>query len=428
MIRAILRTNAGLIPVFLVLALLLGLAAWRIARRCVLPRWATLLFGVSLAGELTATLYPTGHTSAASLVCSFSKDFAGAFTDEQGLLNVAMYVPVALFATAAFGRPLAVLTGCWVLSAGTETLQALLPGIGRACDSDDFVTNATGAAIGVALACAWLAAQGTFRLPTARQAYLASAPLALGAVVLGGLQSAFITPEWPGGTLNNNPAANRRALAEKDAVLLLGPDTKVIKVQDQAALRATPELLLVTTAKMSFSLEWPSGQLHDGTAFAPQLPGDGGSDAAARTAADALANRWFPNSLPDAVVRVYKVDPTRGRRDVEYRRYSTGGVLEPMRLDIEVDPDGSIPLFNSRNDPDPVLPTVTVTRESAVATVTAAHPGAVTAAFLLAAQVGTTWRPCWAVTISTVGTSSGQGISYEVDAVTGAEVKVEMSS
>ncbi|GAB2703837.1 VanZ family protein [Kitasatospora kifunensis] len=420
MIRAILRANVGMVPVFLVMALLLGLTAWRIARRYSFPRWALLLFAVSLAGELTATLYPTGRTSAASLVCTYSKDLAGAFADEGGLLNVAMYVPVALFATAAFGRPLTVLTGCWVLSASTETLQALLPGIGRACDSDDFVTNATGAAIGVVLACAWQASRGQFRAPTARQTYLASAPLAIGAVVLSAVQSAFITPEWPSGTLNNSPSANRRAVADKDAALLFGPDTKVIKVQDQSAIRETPELLLVTTATKSFSIEWPSGQLHDGTAFAPQLPADGSSDGEARAAADALARQWFPDSLRGATVRVYKVDPTKGRRDVEYRRYGTGGLLEPMRLDIEVDPGGSIPVFTSRNVPDPVLPTATVTRERAVAVITAAHPGTVTAAFLLAAQVGTLWHPCWAVTVSTA--PGAQGSSYDVDAVTGSEV------
>ncbi|MGK4580585.1 VanZ family protein [Kitasatospora sp. HPMI-4] len=421
MIRAILKANTGLMPAFLVMAALLCSPAWWGARRRAVPLWPAVLFAASLAGEFTATLHPTGRHAAASHVCSYSRDVAAAFADQQGLMNVAMYVPVALFAVLAFGRPLIVLAGCWLLSAVTETLQALIPHIGRACDSQDFVTNATGAAIGVALACAWRAIRRSLPMPTKREAVWSIAPLLIGAAVLLTVHRDAISPEWADAPLTVSHSPAQRRLADQDARLLFGPSAHVVNVQDQAALRETPELVIVTTATGNFTIEWPSGQLYDGFDGPVSLPPDGGSDQEARGAADAFARRWFPRSLPGSTVTVRKPHPAEGRRTVEYRRY-TGGLLEPMRLDIEVDPGGRIVRFLSRDIPDPKLPAATVTREGAIATVTALHPGTVRNALLLAVRVDRQWRPCWSVTIATSSSPDAPGVPYQLDAVTGRPV------
>ncbi|WP_269858034.1 VanZ family protein [Streptomyces sp. RPT161] len=422
MIRAILKANVGLIPVFLILAVILGSLAWWAARRRTLPVWPTVLFAVSLAGEFTATLYPTGRHAGSSHVCSYSKDIAAAFADQQGLMNVAMYIPVALFAVLAFLHPLYVVAACWLLSATTETVQALIPHIGRACDSQDFVTNSTGAVIGVAIGCAWQVLQRSLSVPTKREAVWSVIPLAGGAIALALVHHAAINPMWADSTLTVAHSTDQRALAAQDAKLLFGPSAKVVNIQDQSALRETPELVIVTTDTGQFSIEWPSGQLHDGTNGISALPTAGGSDAEAQAAADAFARKWFPRSLPDTTVRVYKVDPKNARRIVEYRRYrKADGLLEPMRLDIEVDPGGHIAQYNSRNVPDPELPTARITREQAIATVTSAHPGKVQTAFLLAYQLDGKWQPCWAVTLPS-SNPHAPGISYLVDAVTGAPI------
>ncbi|MEU6174991.1 VanZ family protein [Streptantibioticus parmotrematis] len=416
MLRAILGANPDLVPAFLVLAVLFGIAAWRLSRGRT-PTWATILFGISLAAELTATLFPTGKHAAASHVCYYSYDFAAAFGDQQGLMNVAMYVPLGLFGVLALRKPLAVVAGCLLLSATTETLQALIPHIGRACDSQDFVTNSVGAIVGVGAAYLWISARQRFLIPTRREAVWAVAPLAVGAVALAIVQRGVIQPQWEDTPLTDSHSSAQEALANRDAVALLGTHTKVVRVQDQAALAQVPELLLVTTETGSFSIEWPSGQLNQGTLGFQPLPSTGGSDGEARATADAFARRWFPRDAAGATSKVFKIDPTKARRIVEYRRYRpSDGMLEPMRLDIEVDPGGHVVQFTSRNVPDPAVPAAKVSRPQALAVAAKRNPGPVQAAFLLAQQEDGQWRPCWAVT---VGTAGSPGTPVVIDAVSG---------
>jgi hypothetical protein len=428
MTPAILRANAGLIPVFAVLGLIAVAAAWWLAPRRGLDRRLAVLFALCLAGELSSTLYPTAHSSTASHICSYSKDLLSAFGSHQGLLNVALYVPLALCAVLLLDRPLIALTGCWLLSAGTETAQALLP-LGRACDSQDFVTNATGALLGVALVLGWRWARRRAFVPPPRGELLRSgALLGVGGLVVLAVQSAAVSPRWEVGGLTSVESSEKRALAAKDAELVYGPGTQVVAVQEEAAVGSVPDLLIVNTRTAQLSIEWPSGQLNRGTDFSSPSSSSssvdgGGSDGQARTVADAFAKQWYASELAGTTVRVYQADPTKTRRTVEYRRYRADGLLEPMRLDIQVDPGGKIAQFSSRNVADPQLVPATVSRQVAVATVGAAHPGAVLNAGLVAALVGTEWRPCWSVTLANASDPKSPGTSYQVDAVTDALVE-----
>ena len=70
----------------------------------------------------------------------------------ESLANIAMLVPVACFAVVATRRPVAVLVAASGLSAAIELAQALVPALGRACDTNDWAMNSMGAALGVLLA------------------------------------------------------------------------------------------------------------------------------------------------------------------------------------------------------------------------------------------------------------------------------------
>ncbi|WP_327068450.1 VanZ family protein [Kitasatospora sp. NBC_01302] len=439
MIPAILRTHAGLIPVFAVLALLAGAVAWRFAPRRGLDRRLAVLLALCLAGELTLTLSPTGHNLTSSHICTYSTELWRAFGNRQGLLNLALYAPLAFFTALLLDRPLIALAGCWLLSAGTETAQALLP-IGRTCDSQDFVGNATGALVGILLAIGWRwRRRRALALPNRRELLWSGLPLAVGAVVVFAVQSSAVSPRWVTGKVTSVVSSEKRALAVKDAALVYGPGAEVVSVQEEAATDSTPDLLVVNTRTAQLSIEWPSGQLNQGTDYATAAPspspspgsGTGSStgsgsaaraDAQARAVADAFARQWYAPELAGTTVRVYQADPAKQRRTVEYRRYRGDGLLEPFRLDVQVDPTGRIEQFTSRNVPDPQLVPATVSRQVAVATVGAAHPGAVLKVQMVAALVGTQWRPCWSVTLANSSDPGSQGTSYQVDAVTDALV------
>jgi hypothetical protein len=73
------------------------------------------------------------------------------------LANMALlFVPV-FFAALAWRRPVAALLAGSGLSVLVETIQALVPALHRACDTDDWVINTLGAAAGALAALALIA-------------------------------------------------------------------------------------------------------------------------------------------------------------------------------------------------------------------------------------------------------------------------------
>lgn len=82
------------------------------------------------------------------------------------LANLALLFPVIFFATIATRRPFLVLLAGAGLSAAIEWLQAVIPGNGRSCDTNDWVMNTAGAIAAVVLAVCTLAmAKYTRRTP-----------------------------------------------------------------------------------------------------------------------------------------------------------------------------------------------------------------------------------------------------------------------
>ena len=108
------------------------------------------LSGVALVGLLALTFVPDGsRPGGLSCTIQFSVPFQGIET----LANIALTLPLALLLGVAVNRPLTVLLGVGSLSAVIEVVQALLPGIGRRCDTNDWLMNAVGALLGAVIAC-----------------------------------------------------------------------------------------------------------------------------------------------------------------------------------------------------------------------------------------------------------------------------------
>ncbi|GLW67902.1 hypothetical protein Kpho02_02010 [Kitasatospora phosalacinea] len=332
MIGAILHGSPGLVPAFAVLALLLGLAARWQARRYGRPQLFTVLFGVALAAELTATCYPTGGGSSTHPVCAVSSDLAFVFGTEQGRMNVLMFVPLGLFAVLASGRPLAAAVGAVGLSALTETGQGLLPGVGRACDSSDFAANAAGGLAGVLLGCAVRLALRRRIRPGLREWQLSGALAAGVAVPVLLLQALVFSPTAPGGTVE--ATAEQRELARRDAELLLGPGVEVVKVQREVGDGYPDQLAVMTRTSGSFTLEWPSGRLRYVFGHT-DVPGPDGwppvtiSEQDARAAADRFARQWLVGRGAGTEPRIA---PRGGQQGSHRFSYGTGA--DEVVLDI----------------------------------------------------------------------------------------------
>ncbi|MFD6553879.1 VanZ family protein [Streptomyces sp. NPDC058398] len=134
-----------------VVAAVVGLSAWVLARRCQVPHslwWLALTF--CLTGVLGVTLaLRGGETGRAE--CVINHEITEPLYATQGLWNLAMFVPLGLFGVLALRRLLPVLLGVLALPCLIELAQALAPLVSGICDSADVEMNAGGGLLGVAL-------------------------------------------------------------------------------------------------------------------------------------------------------------------------------------------------------------------------------------------------------------------------------------
>ncbi|MGY2081737.1 VanZ family protein [Modestobacter sp. SYSU DS0657] len=153
MITDVLIDHAALVPVALLAValgcVLIGFALLR-SRRAGTRVLGTLL-GLSLLPVVALTLVPAGASRADDVRCTvqFSLPTLGSV---ELLANLALFLPPAFVGTLLSRRPLLVLTVATVASALIEAVQAVVPVLGRACDTTDWTMNTAGAVCGVLLA------------------------------------------------------------------------------------------------------------------------------------------------------------------------------------------------------------------------------------------------------------------------------------
>ncbi|GHE55231.1 hypothetical protein GCM10014715_05020 [Streptomyces spiralis] len=133
--------------VTLVSAAVLGVTAHVLRSRSDRP-WVYAAWAASTTATLFLTLWfrPVGT---GAVRCTVSKDVWEAFGTAQGWMNVALFVPIGFFGMRAAQRPVPPLLLSLLLACGIESVQAVLPVIGRYCDTNDLITNVAGAAAGV---------------------------------------------------------------------------------------------------------------------------------------------------------------------------------------------------------------------------------------------------------------------------------------
>lgn len=137
----------------------------RVATRTAAPRRYVIATLVSLTVIVVATLQtrraggglldrnPFAHLSFGRLSSCYHPLIgpAGVFDlGSQATLNVALFVPLGIFATLAFRRPVRVIMGAFALAATLEVIQTIFQlGV---CEGLDVTHNVIGAALGVGAA------------------------------------------------------------------------------------------------------------------------------------------------------------------------------------------------------------------------------------------------------------------------------------
>ncbi|SDG22107.1 VanZ family protein [Klenkia brasiliensis] len=128
------------------------------------PRAAWWLAALALVPVAVLTLSP-GPGTVEDVRCTVQWALP-TLTRVELLANVLLFVPPTLLATVASRCPWPVLLAGSGLSAAVEALQAVVPGIGRACDTTDWSSNTLGAAAGVGLAVLGLTLRRAVRAPS----------------------------------------------------------------------------------------------------------------------------------------------------------------------------------------------------------------------------------------------------------------------
>ncbi|WP_406633223.1 VanZ family protein [Amycolatopsis sp. WGS_07] len=154
MITNFLLDNSALVPVVLLLIAVVCVGAGylllriRSSKHRHLILWTLVM--LSVVPVVVLTLVPT--SSRVDYIACAVQFSVPTLTSVESLANVALFFPPVFFAALVTRRPLLMLAAGAGLSAGIEAVQALVPAIGRACDTNDWEMNTVGAILAALLA------------------------------------------------------------------------------------------------------------------------------------------------------------------------------------------------------------------------------------------------------------------------------------
>jgi hypothetical protein len=217
--------------VAVVSASVLGVVAFVLRRRSDRP-WVYAAWAATTTAALFLTLWvrPVGTRV---VMCTVSKDVWEPFGTAQGWMNVALFLPIGFFGVRAARRPMPPLLLSVLLACGIETIQAVLPVIGRYCDTRDLTTNVAGGAVGVGLGVLSLRVAGSRLSPwPTRRRWLPVATRAGFAAVACLLTTAVDVRVVDHAEPNRQASAEQRAAIGREVRQALGGDFKVVRVLD----------------------------------------------------------------------------------------------------------------------------------------------------------------------------------------------------
>jgi hypothetical protein len=146
MIATLIAEQPWLSPALLLVLIVVGfmIGPWLLARPAV--AWALSI--ASVTAVLVAAVLPEDRELHARCEAAWSLPTPDRV---EPFANLVLFIPIAFLIAVAAKRPLLGLLAGAAFSALIEAVQALLPAIGRSCDTGDFVANSLGALGGAVL-------------------------------------------------------------------------------------------------------------------------------------------------------------------------------------------------------------------------------------------------------------------------------------
>ncbi|MFI0169065.1 VanZ family protein [Streptomyces sp. NPDC017095] len=454
MFTAVFQHHHAYLAVCTLVALVLGGSAWLLARRLGKPYgtwWGWL--AATLTGVLGVTFMGGGPAGGQ---CVINHDLAEPFHTTQGLWNLALTVPLGLFALLAVRRPLPVLAGVLTLPVAIEFTQATVSGLGRVCDSSDAEMNILGGLLGLVVATVILASGRSVDWQGGAKAALVTvvAALLLGTGVAEPMLT-FTNIDGTGLSAANSP--QRRAV-EQAVRQAFGDRYALGHVYEQPCVELSCTNILFTLlsrdknhprAFANGNLSWPDKKhlnilLEDGNRSAVMgYPVEGAKQPANEQEAFRIAQSYTDKRYPWAQgAVVHRTFPVGEKAELGWMtnwRWLDRDVLMPRMLDVQVDKAGHIsqvdvtlgpthvPLEKARLDARQAEKAV---KEAMAAQAEAhgrgtPHGLAVKAFTLKAVDRDGAWRPEWLVGVSAdpkadeATMASDAGDAWHVDAVDG---------
>ncbi|WP_093799950.1 VanZ family protein [Streptomyces sp. Wb2n-11] len=378
MFSAIFKDQTVFIISASIAVLLAAAICYLLAHRMGTRPWSCAGLGAAVTAEVALTLFlPSGDGVSGAGKCVLNRNYAEPFATEQGLLNLALFMPVGVFGILALRRLLPVLAGGIGLSLATELLQTLLPGVSRGCDSSDLQMNALGAAAG-ALGTWWVLRSRDRALPADAAAKPTAMACVAALVVTAVTWTLWITPVPVDATTLQLTGDKERTAAEKALSHALGDRFSISAVQLRTGTQGESDSLLITLEAGSAELSWPDTSrltvsLENSSLTSPaSFPVDGvikppANEKDALDIARRYAQARYPWGLRDTKVQAVSVGE-RGELGwiVSWRRLNDDGVLMPMRLDVQINTAGRVSQLLVHDIDDPkALPAPTVNKKKA---------------------------------------------------------------
>ncbi|MFJ3717009.1 VanZ family protein [Streptomyces sp. NPDC090057] len=420
MISAILSAQPLLLFALATSSAVLAFVGFLLGRRFSHPKclfWS--LTGAGMGFALSATLTPARSSSSYSGTCTISKDLLQAVDTEQWLLNLVLLVPICLFLILAGASYAGSVMGVATLSMAIEFTQATLPGIGRACDSDDFIANTSGALL---IAVVVFVTSGGWRdmrskvMGSSRGLILNSAAITLVAIAgLSTLTMTFVDSSTP---IKEADSSQRRA-ATVALEALFGDSLHLTRVQVSNlpdGAEASKQTLIASWKNGNAELSWPDAKIHrmwssDGVSFAGAKGRTDINDASAAKAVTArFASRHFAWTSAATKISTNRDPQFPGAWRVTYQQ-KQDDIIMPLDFSVVISRSGRLLELTADElrTPDQIPP-VKVTMAVALETAAShAPPGSrLSTKELRLLRRGSAWFTAWDFTYG----RSGDGNNY----------------